>query len=576
MSACRARRARRWAAAERAGRLLYAPCLAVGVALSSAAAQEVPATADPESVSIGALEPVGGDAAGVLSADNGGFGPDLWHGSGGERLLELIRLAPVGARSPAMHDLMRRLFASAAKPDSDDLPEGAFVAARLAALVRLGAFEEAEQVAELAGETAGRPARAALHFWHGETEEACALIGTAVTGQPTREWQRALFLCQVRAGDTRAADLTLALLGDTAGEADAPYLRLAARLLDYVETAAPVLEDGPGFAASLAGDVPIGPEDTVDLGPAAALALARREDVAVATRLAAGERAAATGALPPGQLGDLYGIASDAGAPADAEETENAWPGDTAAARAGLFRAALAAADGRRSAELLARLWRPAAGSPGFLPLARAAVAQVVAITPNVAYADFAADATRASAAAGRAVSTAVWHRVLADAALEDAALATAWWQLEPLVALATAGRDSRAGWGAGAAVRWWNAMPAGIEPAERAARADRAFMVLDAVGQTIGADGWALFHDAPHDIAVTLPNIGLRYGMRDAVRAGRTGEAVLLALIVIGKGGPSAANPVVVGSVIRTMRALGLADDARAIAIEALIEHAS
>ena len=572
MSACRARRALRTAAAERAARFLCAPCLAVGVALSSAAAQEAPATAEPESVSIGVLEPVGGDAAGVFSADNGGFGSDLWHGSGGERLLELMRRAPVGARSPAMHDLMRRLFASAAKPDSNDLPEGAFVAGRLAALVRLGAFEEAARIAELAGGEAGRQARAALHFWHGETEEACALIGTASAGQPTREWQRALFLCQVRAGDTRAADLTLALLGDTAGEADAPYLRLAARLLDYVETAAPVLEDGPGFAASLVGDVPIGPGDAVALGPAAALALARREDVAVATRLAAGERAAAAGALSPGQLGDLYRTASDA----DAEGAENAGPGDTAAARAGVFRAALATTDGRRSAELLARLWGPAAGSPGFLPLARAAAAQVVAITPAVAYADFAADATRASIAAGRTVSAAVWHRVLADAALENAALATAWWQLEPLVALATAGSDSRAGWGAGAAVRWWNAMPAGVEPAERAALADRAFMVLDAVGQTIGADGWALFHDAPRDIAVTLPNIGLRYGMRDAVRAGRTGEAVLLALIVIGEGGPSAANPVVIGSVIRTMRALGLADDARAIAIEALIEHAS
>ena len=100
--------------------------------------------------------------------------------------------------------------------------------------------------------------------------------------------------------------------------------------------------------------------------------------------------------------------------------------------------------------------------------------------------------------------------------------------------------------------------------------------MVLDASGRRIGAEGWAPFLDEPALVETAIPNIGLRYGMRDAARAGRVGEALTLALILLGDGGPAAAGPVAVGAVIRVLRAFDLGDDARAVAVEALTGAAS
>ena len=50
------------------------------------------------------------------------------------------------------------------------------------------------------------------------------------------------------------------------------------------------------------------------------------------------------------------------------------------------------------------------------------------------------------------------------------------------------------------------------------------------------------------------------------------TREAVLLALLSLGEGGPGQANPVVLGHALRNLASIGLEKEARAIAVEAAL----
>lgn len=510
-----------------------------------------PEAQDGGAVSVGRLEAVGGDAAGALDPAAGGFAGNPWRGVPGGRAAALLERAPAPARSPAMNDLLRRLLASAGEPEPGGLAEGAFAARRAALLVRLGAFAEAARIAESVA--AARWTRAEVHFWRGENAPACALVRDAAGVEPAPEWRRALALCQALDGDSIGAELTLALLYDRADEADAPFLRLVGGLLGHVAAGGPALGDAAGFAATRAAGAALRPADAAALGPAAARALALHPGAAAEVRLAAAERAAATGALPPDELAAAYrrpAFLEDELAAADPA------PGADAMARARLLQAA-AAADGERRAALLAALWTPAPGWPGLGPLARAAEAAALEAAPGPRLARFAPVLARGLAAAGRGAAAAAWLRVLEDP--------EARWRAAPPVA-AVGG-----GWDAAAAQRWLEEAPAGADPAH----VERAFAVLDAAGRNPGAEAWAAFLDAPRDVTLAAPNVGLRYGLRDAARAGRAGEAVLYALIAIGAAGPAAANGLALGAAIRALRALGLEDDARALAVEALAEAA-
>ncbi len=525
--------------------------------------------ASPGGVTIGRIAPLSSDAAGAVGS--GVFGADLWQGSSDIRLSDLMDRLPLPARSPVMQSLMRRLLASAAAPAPGELAEGDFVARRLALLLQLGAFEEAGQIAELAGEPAGSWSQAEALLWRGELERACHIVGTALTSQPSRQWRRVLVLCQAHQGNVAAAELTLTLLYDDPAGVDDSYLPIASHLLGHIEVEAAVLDDAVSFAASLAGSAPLDSGAISGLGPAAARALALYTNAPEDVRVAAAERAAALGSLSPEELGEVWRL------PAFTEDTlRSVDPANPARgeaelagpmARALLYQGAGFAEDNALRTELLQALWSSAPDAPGLSAFAGASLVSALTLTPDGSSPSFAALAIRALAATGRGDAAATWYRALAGSQETDGT--GALWHGLPVIAVF--GADNGVMWNTDTAIQWWNGAPSDVSPEAHAIRADRVFMVLDALGHNPGEAAWALFFDGPRDIEATMPHIGLRYALRDAVRGRRTGEALLLALIVLGEEGPAGASAIAVGSVIRALRAIGLPEDARAIAVEAL-----
>ena len=122
-----------------------------------------PETAEPGGISVGPLGELSSGSAGTLEPGAGGLDPDLWRDTAASRLITLFGRVPVAARSPAMHDLTRRLILSTAAPPDLDVPLDEFVAARLATLNRLGAFEDAtELVSVLPGSAVGDTSRVGM------------------------------------------------------------------------------------------------------------------------------------------------------------------------------------------------------------------------------------------------------------------------------------------------------------------------------------------------------------------------------------------------------------------------------
>jgi hypothetical protein len=102
--------------------------------------------------------------------------------------------------------------------------------------------------------------------------------------------------------------------------------------------------------------------------------------------------------------------------------------------------------------------------------------------------------------------------------------------------------------------------------------RAAREIPLFDALGYVVPPEAqWALTANTTG----ALPN-GAQSDALDAMtqasRQGRLGETVLDAMIALGQTGPERAEGRTVSRVVRALAAVGLTEEARAIAIEAVL----
>ena len=174
------------------------------------------------------------DLAPVMAPDTSGLPLDLWRGlemADIERLLTGLDLPP---RSPALHQLWRRMLLSSASPPAGAPSADHFMALRLEALYRSGLLGDMAEVGR--GAAPGPLARVVLarkDIGLGAREAGCATIkslagpGADLRGRLRGEAQLLTGYCAAIAGDGAAAGLA-ATLAREEGMAD----DLALRVLD--------------------------------------------------------------------------------------------------------------------------------------------------------------------------------------------------------------------------------------------------------------------------------------------------------------------------------------------------------
>ncbi|WP_090019682.1 hypothetical protein [Limimonas halophila] len=521
---------------------------------------------------LGDLDPA---TIGVLDPGGQGLGAAIWDGTPRHVVARLLPRIPAELHAPALRKLARRLLLSSTAPPertrAGDTDGPDLLHARLRRLWAMGDTEgllrllsvvpREHRTAELAR------LRVQALFLRRDVEGACQRVRDGLGQYDHSFWQRALAVCQHHTGKPQQAALTVRLLREKAGGQASPFLAL----YDAVDGGADSLPlpERPGaltLALLAATDTPV-PDAMLDgAGPGVLAAIAESPKTPLSRRARAAERAAAMGALPAERLGALYDRFSFESARlknAASLTEEDAVQAMTPTRRRALYhQAARDESEDAVRAELIRQVMQTA--EPSLYPaLARLFAPVAAEMTPRAELAWFTGPGGRLLYVAGRGEAAGKWLQMAQGEAIVDPAAKAAVTALVPYARLAGAAHVPANG----SLAAWRSATEAeGTTLAFRESVVRAGFQALE----VNDARPWIEIAGAAGDGARPAPPAALLYALREAGRAGRTGETVLLSLVVLGESGLERIHPMVLGTALTALRRVELTGVARRIAIEA------
>jgi hypothetical protein len=508
--------------------------------------------------------------AGLAQTPQPDFPATLWQNTPRSTIEALLPL--VGpTTAPSLQSLALRLIASAAPlpPDNAAVNGDTLAGLRVETLNGLGqtsaalALIRATPQAQMAQEQA--QVSTDLAFLDNDLQGACDGVTGPYGTWVDSFWMKARLTCQILAGQTDIANQTLATLG--AAGAD-PFLDLARRALGLDAPLPDKLPSPQPLAIALVAKAANGfPYRGLDgAGLSILHAIAVTPGLLADARLAAAEKATAYGALPPQTLAQLYGtLALD---PADrTSPLDSAAKHADARGRAILFQAAENAADPATRANYLAAYL----GRIGDAGLYQAGVAAAGAlldtVMPSPALKPDAADFAHALYALDRGAQARAWYDIAAQAPLSQPQTR----RLQSIAVLAhIAGGDTAPEW---AGLSLMPDSTGGSASNATVTRAALAAMLLNALG-TPPPDSALISLLADNTAAGTswpIPAAGPPLLLASSAAGGRVGGTVLAVLASLGTSGAAAAPPQV-AQAVAALRAVGLATDARHLAIDAAL----
>lgn len=565
---------RRWAAGLAASAAVVSGMPAWG--------QTPPAAFDPETMELAEppipgrtvaveadiLKAPSGESVGVLDRAHGGFPDTLWTGTPAVVARKLIPMLPGASGSLVVRDLERRLLLTAATA-----PEGAvesdrpsLVGLRMERLAAMGDSGGVVALAARAPQTVAGPlaqrARVEALLLDGKTPEACGqsqgLAGADGMAGKLR------ILCDFLAGRTLEGNLGLDLMRE---HKDADHAFIAAAEVVSGLPPAPIDKltldalTPLHVAAFGAAKLPLPPAAVAKAEPAVARAVAMSFATPFDVRLAAGERAEAAGVMAAQDVRKLYLEAvfapDELAAPLARAETAGAH------AYALLFRAASDQPDPLIRAHFIAKALDLAQGRGQVAATARVFAPLIEQARPEPALLTVAPAFARAHLALGHAEAT-QWL----DLARTDPAAAKAVARLWPLAAVRAAAPGEAI---SVAGLAAWRDTLAGLPPEVTARRAAVVLGALAALGAKIPEAAWLDVLDMP---ASNGPNPALFALLQNAALEGRLGTTVLAALAGLGEQGLDKADSIALSEAISGLAVVGLGDDARKLAVEAMLAN--
>ncbi len=400
-------------------------------------------------------------------------------------------------------------------------------------------------------------------------------LGPALwTGSPVGLVRRLLVELPVAAPSPSQRRLTLRLLlsaavppaGDDTGRVLAPVRVAKLAALGATTESERLLAAMPGGRADpvLAHSLAEAPAAG---DPAGLAAVARSEAADADARVDAAERAAAAGALSGDELAAAY--ASVRFAPAALARPLTAGePG--ARGRALVYQASVGESQPAVQAELVGHWFQLLEPAQVVGPVAALPLAVLARLPVDAATAWLAPAAVRAFWASGRAEAAIPWLKVPSNPSVAAAVL-----RLWPLAVLAGGEVKGASGGGFDA---WLAAALAGAD-AGRRARVAGVLALLQAAGEPVKEAAWIETTDkaagdqtaAAAAAGGPAPSAALWQTLNAATADHRVGEVVLVALTILGNGGPQALPPVVLAQVVTSLRAVGLSAEALGLAREAV-----
>ncbi|MCH7543507.1 MAG: hypothetical protein IIB65_07700 [Proteobacteria bacterium] len=539
-------------------------------------------------IKVSELKAIDPESVGLLDDASGGFGIDMWRGTGRSLVERLLPKLPAAVPSTVMRSLTRRLLLSSATPPEGPGSGRSLVAMRVEKLAAMGDPKVVGDLLRVAPsrleDEALARARIDNAFLTNDNAGACSQIRALIRQYQGAYWQKALSFCQALAGEHARAALGAGLLRELGHGDDQVFFTLIAALGgDKGAVVESLPKPAPLHLAMLRAARQRLPEDVLQTADAAILrTVAISPNAALDLRLEAAERAEAVGALPSDSLAQIY--ASVTFSP---EQLANAFSQAEAdrgpRGRALLYQATAIQSVPTAQAEILRKAWALARESGGYQTSVRVHLPTLGGIAPAMELAWFAEEAGRALLIAGRYQAAAAWLALTRQASPPGAADAmggagtqtgqgagqaaeNSFWSL---IQLADA-TDSLA-WEADALNKWWESSKSAGTDGLRA-RATALFTLLEAFDKPVDAKLWQPLLEGPHFESVKLPAPALLHALNSAAAERRIGATVLLTLICLGEDGPTGADPLLLRAVISGLREVGLEKEARALAVEAAI----
>jgi len=527
---------------------------------------------------LGDLDPA---TIGVLDPGGRGLGAAIWEGTPRHVVTALLPRIPGELEAPALRRLARRLLLSSTAPPertrasgdperaSSDKEGPDLLHARVDRLWALGDTRGVLRLLSVVPREHRTDELARRHvetlFLRHQRGRACERVRDGVGRHDGLFWQRALAVCQHHAGKPQQADLTIQLLRERGGEAG--FLAL----YDAVDAGAdslPLPEPPGALALALLAvtDTPVPAAMLETAGPGVLAAIAESPGTPLSRRARAAERAAATGALSAERLGEIYAAFSFESARlnnAASLTEEDAVQAMTPTRRRALYhQAAREEPEAAVKAELIRQVMRTA--EPALYPaLARLFAPVAAEMEPRPALAWFTGHGARLLHVAGRGEAAGAWLEMAQGEAILDPEAKAAVTELLPYARLAGAGHVPANG----SLAAWRSASEA--DGATLAARESLVRASFQALGVSEDRT-WIEIAAAQRPAARETPPAAWLYALREAGRAGRVGETVLLTLIALGDTGLADAHPLTLGTALAALDRVGMTATARRIAIEA------
>ncbi len=460
-------------------------------------------------------------------------------------------------RSPALHQLWRRLLLSTAPPppgQDADKAGGDLLQLRLQALYRSGLVSDIAEVLGKGGsaDPTTRLWRARVDIYLGARDRGCEALAGPIDPhlpQPLRaEKQLLLGYCAAVAGNAAAAALSASLAREEGSAADLALSVLAG------------LDGGVGQRPPLPERVSLldyrflelrGPIDAAQIlkqaEPALLVALAKSGALDVKVQVAAAEAALRLNAMTPEAVAAVYRRLPEAAAR----------PGggaDPALQRAQLFRAVEATQPPERKARLARSLLNEARRAGLHLQIAHMLAPVFAQLWPSPETAVLAETVVETALAGGDLDLARRWA--------ESAANLQHWLALIDL-----ADPQSRQVRQSGLASLDDLVARGRLGPASL----HRLVTVLDALDIGVPMRLWEAAGRVPQPTGGHLPQTGVLGELAQAAEKKEAGRTILLVMRALGPDGPDGANGLALGDSIRALKRTGLDADARRVATEAL-----
>jgi hypothetical protein len=528
---------------------------------TAAAATEKTSDLIPPPVSADPLPNVSPESIG-LSAEKG-LGADMWKGTPrpiAERLLSIL----TPTVSPVLNDLARRLLITAAvPPDGKALSAQKLTSERIEKLAAFGAGSEAWALARraddkliddvsfhLAAETA---------LTGNDGDDLCGKASDLAKTHPSTDWQEVFIVCQLRAKDTKAAQVALDVFRSQSrrdnvfiGIADKNILGSSKNLPFQITPMTPAT-----LALLQIVNLPLPGEVYAHADFSLAAALLRLPAQEGVAKLALAERAFARGMIGKDDLANVYRAIAFS---PDALASPLASNESGVRLHALLFRAAEAEKDPGKRIELAAKFMQVA--PPAFLNGAGSVAAQMLGdIKADTTQAANAAIVARIYMLAGQNDQAADWLHLAETQKTPDSSLQNLWPQF------ALAGLDAGSSYEADFD-QWLDAALKDSDPATRRDIVGGTMLLMNAAGLKVPDASWSKVIAAPHNEKHVAFSPVLYDRLQAASAAGRRAETVLLALAIAGDKDISL--PAAIG-ITRAVRLAGFANEASLFARQAV-----